>query len=129
MANKAITYKVVVDEYGDRRWFVDGKISRHDGPAVECASGSMRWYVDDKLHREDGPAVEYVDGTKFWYVGGKRHREDGPAIEYASGVKYWYVDGNELTKVAFDAIIAAKQADCVGKVVTVDGKKYRLEAV
>jgi hypothetical protein len=32
--------------------------------------GSKDWYLNDKLHREDGPAVEYADGTKFWYLNG-----------------------------------------------------------
>jgi hypothetical protein len=30
--------------------------------------GVKRWILDDKLHRLDGPAVEYVDGTKYWYI-------------------------------------------------------------
>ena len=29
--------------------------------------GSKAWYVDDKLHRLDGPAIEYPDGGKEWY--------------------------------------------------------------
>ena len=28
------------------------------------------WYVNGKLHREDGPAVEWEDGSKSWYVNG-----------------------------------------------------------
>ena len=45
------------------------------------------WYVDEKLHREDGPAVEYVNGSKSRYIDDKLHREDGPAIERSNGIK------------------------------------------
>jgi len=27
-----------------------------------------RWYINDKLHRTDGPACDYTDGTKCWYL-------------------------------------------------------------
>ena len=33
--------------------------------------GTKFWYLNDKLHREDGPAVEYTSGDKFWYFQGK----------------------------------------------------------
>ena len=38
-------------------------------------SGSKYWYLNGKLHREDGPAIEYADGSKFWYLDGKRYSE------------------------------------------------------
>ena len=60
------------------------------------ADGDKRWYLDDKLHRTDGPAVEYADGYKVWYLDGKRHRTDGPAIEYPNGDKYWYLNGKQI---------------------------------
>ena len=40
-----ITYKVTVDDYGTKRW-----------------------YLNDRLHREDGPAIEWVEGDKCWYL-------------------------------------------------------------
>lgn len=60
--------------------------------------GDKFWYLNGKLHREDGPAVEYADGYKSWYLNGKRHREDGPAIECADGDKAWYLNGNKVTE-------------------------------
>ena len=33
--------------------------------------GEKRWFLNGKLHREDGPAVEYPVGTKLWYLKGK----------------------------------------------------------
>lgn len=40
--------------------------------------GTKQWYLNGKLHREDGPAIEYANGSKFWYLNARRHREDGP---------------------------------------------------
>jgi hypothetical protein len=34
--------------------------------------GDKEWYLNGKLHREDGPAVEYSSGTKVWYLNGFR---------------------------------------------------------
>ena len=65
-------------------------------------NGAKHWYLDGKLHREDGPAIECSDEAKFWFLNGKRHREDGPACEYADGSKYWYIDGKELTEAEFN---------------------------
>ena len=85
--------------------------------------GSKEWYIDGKLHREDGPAVERANGSKYWYIDGKKHREDGPAIEYADGSKEWYIDGKRLT----EAELNSRQKSCAGKVVEIDGVKYRLQ--
>ena len=38
-------------------------------------NGNKFYYVNNKLHREDGPAIEYTNGGKEWYINGKRHRE------------------------------------------------------
>ena len=65
------------------------------------SDNSEEWYLNDKLHREDGPAVEYSDGTKQWYLNGERHREDGPAIESADGTKHWYLNGEQLSEQQF----------------------------
>ena len=90
-------------------------------------NGDTEWLLDDKRHREDGPAVECANGSKFWYVDGKRHRVDGPAIEYADGTKHWFLDGNKLTQSQWKKAVKPKPS-CVGKMVEVDGVKYRLIA-
>ena len=33
-------------------------------------NGYKEWYVEGKLHREDGPAIEWSNGTKEWRVEG-----------------------------------------------------------
>ncbi len=62
----------------------------------EIENGTKFWYVDDKLHRLDGPAVEFASGSKFWYQNDQWHRLDGPAIEYADGTKFWYVKNKNI---------------------------------
>jgi hypothetical protein len=59
--------------------------------------GDKIWYLNDLLHREDGPAVEHVNGAKEWYLHGQLHRTDGPAIECADDYNEWWLNGNWLT--------------------------------
>ena len=90
------TFKTLSD--GTKEWYVDDKLNRTDGPAIERADGSKQWWLDGKLHRTDGPAIEGADGYKAWYEHGKRHRTDGPAVEWADGTKQWWLDGKRLTE-------------------------------
>jgi hypothetical protein len=122
-----ITYTVVVDDEGNKRWYHNDKLHRTDGPAIEYVDGNKYWYVNGEHHRTDGPAMEFATGTKFWYVDGKLHRTDGPAIEYVDGNKYWFLDGEELTEAQWRKRVA--KPNCEGKVVEVDGVQYKLMAL
>jgi hypothetical protein len=73
------------------------------------ANGDKFWYLNDKLHREDGPAIEYANGDKCWYLNDKRHREDGPAVEYANGTKSWYLNGKCHREDEFNKAMKTKQ--------------------
>jgi hypothetical protein len=87
--------------------------------------GDKFYYKDKKMtipHREDGPACEYANGSKFWFICGELHQEDGPAVEYGDGTKEWYIDGKELSEEKFNA----RKNSCNGKIVEIDGKKYKL---
>ena len=64
--------------------------------------GYEEWWLNGKLHREDGPAIESAGGSKFWYLNGERHREDGPAVEYSNGSKFWWLNDDELTEQEFN---------------------------
>ena len=120
------TYKVTVDDYGTQCWYNEqGELHNEHGPAVEYADGTKYWYLNDKRHRENGPACECANGTKFWYLNDKRHREDGPACEWANGSKWWYLNGKCLTEAQFNIL----KHTCDGKVVEIDGKKYKLQEV
>ena len=98
--------------------------SRMKTYTVEVSDGTKFWYLNDKLHREDGPAIEYADGSKEWYLNDDLHREDGPAVEYADG-KEWYLNGEQLSETQFNAR-PKPTASCEGKVVEIDGVKYKL---
>ena len=63
--------------------------------------GHKAWYLNGKIHREDGPAIENTKGHKYWYLNNKLHREDGPAIKCADGYKEWYLNGIEYTEGEF----------------------------
>ena len=63
-------------EDGTKSWWLNGKLYRLNGPAVEWCNGNKEWWLNDKLHREDGPALEYPNGTKFWYLHGKQYTEE-----------------------------------------------------
>ena len=90
--------------------------------------GSKRWYLNAELHREDGPAIEWADGSKHWFLNGKRHREDGPAVENADGQKCWYLNGTEYSTEA-EWKSALNNPSCHGKIIEIDGKKYRLAEI
>ena len=92
------------------------------------SDGTKYWYLNGELHREDGPAMEYSDGTKFWYLTGKRHREDGPAIVWSNGTKFWCLEGERLTEEEYNTRMNLTPS-CNGKVVTIDGKQYKLKEV
>ena len=63
----------------------------------EDSDGTKRWCINGKYHRTDGPAIEWADGSKSWYLNGKCHRTDGPAIEGADGYKAWHLNGQQVT--------------------------------
>jgi hypothetical protein len=93
---------------------------------VKVSDSKTEWYnLNGELHREDGPAIEFADGDKYWYINGERHREDGPAIEYADGDKSWYINGQRLTETEFNQ----RTDSCIGKIVEIDGKKYKLTQI
>jgi hypothetical protein len=81
------------------------------GQIEESFNGNKRWYLNSKLHREDGPAIEYAYGEKHWCLNGKLHREDGPAVEYANGNKSWYINNIKLpcrTQEQFERLMKLK---------------------
>ena len=74
------TYKVDVYDNGDKHWFLNGKLHREDGPAIERADGSKSWYLNDEELTEaefnartkpapscEGKVVEVV-GVKYKLV-------------------------------------------------------------
>jgi hypothetical protein len=118
-------YKVEVTE-GSTRWYnLEGKRHREDGPAIEYSNGDKWYYINGQLHREDGPAIEWAGGNKWYYINGKSHREDGPAVEYVNGDKHYYINDKKLTEEEFNN----RTKTCEGKIVEIEGVKYKLTKV
>ena len=121
-----IEYTVKVNEYGSKHWYLNGKLHREDGPAIENANGTKYWCLNGKYHREDGPACEYADGSKYWFLNGKLHREDGPACEYASGNKEWYLNGKYLSKDEWEKRIKKTHKIIIGgKEIELSDESYK----
>ncbi len=93
---------------------------------VKVYDDRTEWYLNGELHRENGPAIEYADGTKVWHLNGNRHRVDGPAVEYADGSKYWYLNSIQYSEADWKKEIAKLNNSCNGRIVEIDGKKYKL---
>ena len=59
--------------------------------------------------------VKVTDSKTEWYnLNDERHREDGPAVEWTDGTKCWYING---------------ECKSIGKIVEIDGKKYKLNQI
>ena len=127
--NKNVYQVTVYENYGRQEWRNEkGQYHRVDGPAI-IDGDYQEWWVEGKLHRVDGPAI--IDGDRQeWCKEGKRHRLDGPAI-IDGDVQEWWIDGVQYTKEQFDEKIRQmKQSpSCEGKIVEIDGKKYRLSEI
>ena len=43
-----------INEFGDKEWYLNGKLHREDGPAVEYSGGYKEWYYQDReIHCKD----------------------------------------------------------------------------
>jgi hypothetical protein len=39
-------------------------------------NGSKYWFLNGKLHREEGPAIEWANGSKAWHLNGEGVTEE-----------------------------------------------------
>ena len=76
---------------------------------VRVYDDAKYWFLNGKIHRTDGPAIEWSNGTKSWYLNNKLHREDGPALERADGAKEWWLNGIEYTEDEFNKRTQVKE--------------------
>lgn len=56
------------------------------------------YYINGKIHRENGPAIEWSDGSKYWYIEGNLHRDKKPAVIQMNGLCEWWENGNFVYK-------------------------------
>ena len=107
-----------------------GQLHRLGGlPAIERADGHKAYWENGELHRLGGlPAIEYTSGGKSYYENGLLHRLGGlPAIEWANGYKEYWIDGKQITEA--EAKKLAEPDLCADKVVTIEGRQYKLTPV
>ena len=57
--------------------------------------GGKRWYLNGKLHREDGPAIEN-NGYKEWYLNGEYYTEEEFNKKMSSAVEMTIAEIEEL---------------------------------
>jgi hypothetical protein len=67
--------KIVFDECGNVRHYVNDTLHSVGMAAVYRKNGAVEWYCNGKLHREGGPAVITGD-MKLWYINGVLQREE-----------------------------------------------------
>jgi hypothetical protein len=79
----------------------------------------MSEYIEYKVH-------VYADGETYWYFKDKLHNEAGPAVTCANGHKVWCLDGVMHTESGHKEEMKRRNNTCNGKVVTIDGKQYKL---
>ena len=49
------------------------------GNGADCVTydnGHKDWYLNGKLHRTDGSAIEYANGDKEWYLNNEEYSEE-----------------------------------------------------
>jgi len=80
---------------------------------ITYCSGDKEWYLDGKIHREDGPAIEKANGDKEWLLDGELHREDGPAVEFANGDKAWWLNDEKVDPETIADLWLAKNIYCI----------------
>ena len=78
---------IEIDEYGTKVWYLNGKLHRKDGPAIEYANGYKEWWFNGLRHREDGPAREYIDGDKEWWLNSRQYSKEDYTLMLFFGVK------------------------------------------
>ena len=66
--------------------------------------GAKRWYLNGKVHRLDGPAVERPNCTKYWYVNGEKLSGPLDLLEYGAKVQDLaeYLTAREIAQIKLD---------------------------
>ena len=94
----------IADEFGNRKWLLNGLLHRIDGPAIDCKGGKKEWWLNGLRHRTDGPAMKWSSGKQEWWFNGVLHRENGPAITYEDGSTEWWLNGKQYNEDLYRTI-------------------------
>ena len=108
-----IKYEVEVYSNGTKHWYLNGKLHREDGPAVDRIDDYKSWHLNGELHREDGPAIEWANGEKSWWLNDCPLTEEEfnesmarTVIEYTNGYKHWYLNDCRITEQDFNTTMS-----------------------
>lgn len=71
---------------GSKFYYRDKLRHRIGGPAQEYGNGDTTWFVNDRLHRLDGPAIDWKH-QKGWYIDGKEYTKEAFDIEVSKRAK------------------------------------------
>jgi hypothetical protein len=88
--------KKIMEVIKIRSW---SEISDSFTGVAEIDNWSKRWFLNGKHHRVDGPAIVTSEGSKVWCSNGMWHREDGPARESVDGDKQWWLNDKPLFRL------------------------------
>jgi hypothetical protein len=79
-------------------------------------------------HNPTGPAIVFDNGDKSYWIDGLLHNTEGPAIVRVNGENLYFVKGKSYSEKQFNNLFA-KNPSCEGKVIEIDGQKYKLTPV
>lgn len=98
----------------------DTVIEIETGSEWECSPSYKKYTLNGKLHRIDGPAMEWSDGDNFWYLNGQLHRTDGPAWKFTDpnekhSEEFFYYKGTSYPSIQewFEAMDPADKSNGV----------------
>lgn len=66
-------------EYGIIRWYKNNLLHKEGEPATIDILNNKHWFIDGKLHREDGPAIErgnISSRSNRWFIQGIEYTEE-----------------------------------------------------
>ena len=57
----------VIDDLGNKIWWLNNQLHREDGPAIEDANGTNEWWLNDKQYTEEEFALlQFMNGINIY---------------------------------------------------------------
>lgn len=79
--------------------------------------GDKFWYLNGKLHRENGPAIERANGYEEWYLNGEKQQMENPMNE-SEEYDYEQQYGINLARAATSKNITLNRNDLAAQFLT-----------
>ena len=103
---------------------IDGNLYEYDSNGKEIHYKDFTGYESWREYDSNGNVIHHKNSTG--YESWREYDATGKEIHFkdSAGYESWYdVNGNKITKDQFDEL---NKSSCAGKIVEVDGKKYKL---